>query len=137
MSVSRFGHSATLLKSGQVLISGGSDGNDALDSAELYQPADGTFTSAGKMEDQRSNHTATLLPDGRVLIAGGFNDRYLASAELYDPATGHFSPAASMAVARDEHTATLLDDGQLLVVGGMGGNSGPSQYLDSAEIYTP
>jgi len=90
MALDRYHDTATLLRDGRVLIAGGSTLSSAgTAAAELYDPATGTFGSAGAMTVARSWPTATLLPDGRVLVAGGFtNDSsgsILASAELYTP----------------------------------------------------
>ena len=63
-------HTATLLPIGKVLVAGGSNGSD-LSSAELYDPASGTWTATGSLGTARSFHTATLLPNGKVLVAGG------------------------------------------------------------------
>src|ERR1039458_8144207 len=41
--------------------------------AELYNPATGTFTTTGSLNAARQGDTATLLNNGMVLIAGGFN----------------------------------------------------------------
>ena len=53
-------------------------------SAELYDPASGTWTFAGNVTP-RYAHTATLLPNGMVLVTGGAgaNGNPSASAELY------------------------------------------------------
>ena len=44
-------------------------------SAELYDPATGTFSPTGSMGTPREFQTATRLADGRVLIAGGYHGR--------------------------------------------------------------
>jgi hypothetical protein len=93
MHESRLGHTATLLPGGRVLVAGGTnsviDGGQASASAELYDPATGSWTAtAGMLE--AFGHTATLLGDGTVLVTGGGagGSGPLASAELYDPGTG-------------------------------------------------
>jgi len=75
-----------------VLVVGGqtSDSSAALASAERYNPASNSWSSAGNMSVGRSEFTATLLPTGKVLVAGGEAGVGptlvgLASAELYDP----------------------------------------------------
>ena len=67
-------HTATLLPTGKVLVAGGCRvvGSD-LSSAELYDPATGTWTATGSLGTARQHHTATLLPSGKVLVAGGHN----------------------------------------------------------------
>ncbi len=98
MVAPRASHTATLLPDGGVLVAGGmtsaltsaSGGHDPLASAELYDPASGTWSATASMVDSRSGSTATLLPDRRVLVAGGGgNTGVLASAELYDPGSGN------------------------------------------------
>jgi hypothetical protein len=83
MTVPRAEHTATLLTSGKVLITGGS----GLVTAELYDPEGGIFTPTGDMTTPRSGHTATLLPDGKVLVAGGgrYGAGSVADAEIYHP----------------------------------------------------
>ena len=74
-----------MLPNGKVLVAGGGGTSGTLASAELYDPASGTWTATGSLVTARSVHTATLLPNGKVLVAGGQNGNsaLLASAELY------------------------------------------------------
>ena len=84
LAQSRGGTTATLLRDGRVLFAGGGNcgpGQDGIwASAELYDPATGTFSPTGSMAAPREQHTATLLADGRVLIAGGLSGSSPASA---------------------------------------------------------
>jgi Kelch motif len=90
MSTGRFGHTATLLGNGKVLVAGGYPG--AKSSAELYDPATNTWTLTGSMNTPRYKHTATLLDNGTVLVTGGYSgSAYLSSAELYDPTTSSWA----------------------------------------------
>lgn len=86
--VPRYGHTATSLPDGRVLIAGGLDASESADlSSELYDPKWGTFSPASSLTTPRSEHTAVLLPTGRVLLLGGIDEYYntLASAEEFDP----------------------------------------------------
>jgi hypothetical protein len=135
-------HTATMLTDGRVLVVGGyGDRDEALASAEIYDPTTNTFSATSSLSDARGLHTATRLADGRVLIAGGgpvswlsATARYLAAAELYDPTTGTFSPTGSMTTSRNGHTATLLPDGRVLLAGG---NDFGNHGVASAELYDP
>jgi len=142
LNTARAGHTATLLTSGKVLVVGGNSGrfnSNTLDSAELYDPVNGTWSVTGSLKQSRSYHTATLLPNGLVLVAGGkvvSGQSFVLTrtAELYDPAAGEWRSTGDLNTGRNLHTATLLQNGNVLVAGGAGGNA---ESLDSAELYDP
>jgi N-acetylneuraminic acid mutarotase len=133
MSVARIDHTATRLTNGTVLVAGGNiAGTVYLASAELYDPANGTWTSTGPLRAARTQHTATLLMDGTVLVAGGWGSGGMTpTAELYDPATGDWTLLSTqMTTARYLHTATLLRNGKVLVGGGL-------YSVSTAELFDP
>ncbi|WP_224243718.1 Kelch repeat-containing protein [Hyalangium gracile] len=134
-SAARSQHTATLLSSGQVLLTGGEGTSGALSSSELFDPATGTWTSVGSLGTARSRHTATLLANGQVLVTGGAADGEPSTrAELFDPATQTWSSTSPMNKARRQHTATLLANGRVLVTGGYDGYAGIQGF---AELYDP
>jgi hypothetical protein len=136
LATARYAHTATLLPNGKVLVAGGGGGPDppyVVSSAELYDPATGTWMHSGSLATGRLRHTATLLPNGKVLAAGGLNLTYLSSAELYDPATGTWTATGSLNRGRYVHTATLLPNGKVLATGG---TTNGIHALASAELYS-
>ena len=132
----RYGHTATLLPNGKVLVAGGASSSvTRLTSAELFDPATGLWATTGSMLSGHNRHTATLLPNGKVLVVGTgsiASNGLFHNAELYDPATGVWTPTGAVVTSRDFHGAVLLANGRVLVVGGVG--SGPRT---TAEIYDP
>jgi hypothetical protein len=135
LHTARAAHTATTLRSGQVLIVGGmATGGGGLGTVELFDPTRNTIQELSPLAERRAGHTATLLRDGRVLIAGGYNGEYLRSLEVSDPSARRFRPAGSLVEARSGHTATLLPDGRVLFVGGVGRGW---TFLRSAELYDP
>jgi Kelch motif protein/galactose oxidase-like protein len=145
LATGRSSHTATLLPNGKVLVAGGTNSVSGfpslgtLASAELYDPASGTWIPTGNLAGARTGHQATLLPGGKVLVAGGFYNPpqavgvALATAELYDPVSETWLATGSLGAARSGHTMTLLPSGQVLVAGGSGGGSARA----SAELYHP
>jgi len=143
MTTSRFSHTATLLAhgpaatNGKVLITGGGNDSGDLATAELFDPATGTFTATGAMKEMRSEHTAMLLANGKVLVAGGTDDNV---AELFDPATGAFASTTGALIVggRWGCTATLLKDGTVLIAGGRDDENVFNAFtLNNAELFNP
>ena len=169
MTNPRSSHTATLLTGavchaspvpgwcGKVLIAGGSP----VSTADIYDPATGTWTQGGAMATPRVEHTATQLDApqcgaaspppwcGRVVAAGGrpvnsSGPIWLSSAEVYDPTTGVWTTTGSLSGPRFDHTATLLSGpacagasppaycGKVMVAGGAGQNFSD---LPQAELY--
>jgi hypothetical protein len=141
LTCQRSRHAMAVLPDGRALVVGGNreacEPDGITSSAEVWDPATGTFAGAGDMSTPRAAPSATLLLDGRILVAGGFqgrgDDDILASLETWDPASATFAPAGSLIEARWKHTATRLADGRVLVVGGQG----PRGTVGSAEIWDP
>lgn len=145
MQKPRYGHTATTLQDGTVLVVGGSDDRhfSSLEQVEIFDPTlsagtgstvTGDFVDLDYVGDPivlnhggRVFHTATLMDDGTVAVIGGSPDillgRAIVDAEVYDPVTRRFNPAsfavdAPMLNPRFHHTASKLPNGDVLIAGG-------------------
>lgn len=137
LATERAAHQATLLPSGELLISGGCSGNceQSLNSSERYDPVQKRFRPAATMQTARSGHGAVALADGRVLIVGGWsNGRVTNSAELYDPEQDRFASLEPMPIARAGAAVATLPDGRVLIAGGQTSQFEP---IADAEIFDP
>lgn len=107
------------LLDGRVLLAGGTDRSDTLETTDLFDPADETFTPTGELVVPRRGAFAVTLPDGRVLLAGGTDgsDQQVSMVETWDPATGRWSELGELPVNIAVTSATVLPDGAVLVVG--------------------
>jgi len=121
----------------------------ALATAELYDPATGTWSATGSMVYARFGAPAVTLSDGRVLVVGSgpgvdrgvarVDDKANVTAEIYDPRTGRFALAGSLPgidwaalsplnlkdpggapAPEDPGTLVALADGGALLVGDAG-----------------
>jgi len=138
----RFGHTATLLANGSVLLAGGRAAGPVRNTnanSLLYTPqTNGITATIGQLQLPRSHHTATLLPSGEVLVTGGqglAGQSAFQATEIYDPQTRTWRASTDMPGRRAHHTATLVSGGRVLVVGGRDDNQNPtnSAWLREAD----
>jgi hypothetical protein len=150
LEVPRFGHTATVMGDGRILVVGGktprSEGCetgaapstcfDAVDRVELFDPIVGEVrrVDAGDF-GAVFDHTATLVTGGRILITGGSDGagNLRSDAWLYDPDLEALVPTRAMLHPRARHTATELCDGTVLLVGGDTGE----ETAPPSERYSP
>jgi hypothetical protein len=94
--------SAPLLPDGRVLVPDLTTdaSSNMIGSAELYDPATGTFSQAGPMSRYRFGFTDTLLADGRVLFAGD-------QGPVFGMAVPSFSKQEAAAIDAERSSAEL------------------------------
>jgi hypothetical protein len=151
LDVPRFGHSATVMPDGRILVVGGKRPRgpeaceagsgpevcfEAVSAVEVFDPIAGEVRGVDEgIPGGIHDHTATSVAGGRVLIAGGFDGDGTPrdDAWLFDPQLEALVPTRELTQARARHMATELCDGTVLLVGG---ESSSDQPL-SAERYVP
>lgn len=139
LNIKRFGHTATVLNNGKVLVVGGERDGLRVWQAEIYDPISRTWSQVRQPSDVRKDHEAHLVTldssseKTAVLIFGGLDSgSYTNRAELYDPISNIWSIAPNMNYKRLQHSSSILIDGRVLVTGGF--NPTP---LNTTEIYNP
>ena len=127
-------HTATLLPNGKVLVAGGNNGSGILASAELYDPASGTWTATGSLNTARDLTRRRCCPTARCWWQGDW------IPAAYSRERGTVRPGQRDLECHGQpqhrtlyHTATLLPNGKVLVAGGDDGSS----FFSSAELYDP
>ncbi len=163
----RAGHGAALLADGRVLVVGGINAIPPTEltkllsflatglksSAEIYDPAKGTWSKTSSIRNKSFAPTLVTLKDGKTLVCGGVVLTSIfgiptglvstKTCERFDPKSDKWSSAASMKVARTMHgpCTVLMPDGRVLSCGGVSVNfTLTKQSIDTladAEAYDP
>ncbi|MEM7235605.1 MAG: kelch repeat-containing protein, partial [Planctomycetota bacterium] len=128
LSDTRVFHTATLLKDGKVLITGGAERGDYVfrtnstsggitirRDAYVFDPFSRTVENVGNMNSNRALHSAVLLETGDVLIAGGQVEinadgeiTISGTAELYHPDSQTFEAVGNLISPREALAMQLI-----------------------------
>ena len=121
MAEAREWHSTALLPNGKVLVVGGHTSVPSLtfsQTAELYDPATGTWTTAATpLATARSQHAMELLPGGNaVLMIGGVNRQgFVTTAEVF-AVDGSATTSMPISISGNLFRSALLTDGSVLAL---------------------
>ena len=138
MTTPRYGHTATTLANGKVLVTGGmGPAGTALATAELYDPTANTWTLTNSLPSPSYLHSAICLTSGSVLVAGGLNGlnptwTVLAASVEYNPTTNVWEHASTYNVGR--YSTTLigpLTGNKAFMLGGL--TAAPDLYLEDTD----
>lgn len=136
-----YGHTATTLNSGLILVIGGSTSS----TAELFDPSSNEWTPIESSGDRRYyGHSSTLLDDDRVLVTGGVSivngvpDTGSTETSVCNALIFAWQSQKSIDTAsRGFHSSTSLDEKTVLIVGGAReANDGTLQSLQDAWTYS-
>lgn len=162
MTSKRMNHTATVLPNGKVLLVGGISHNrvpygalyapewEPTATAEIFDPATGTFTPTGSLQLPRTGHDAILLPTGQVQVVGGWTRMevladgtpeyfYQNSVETYDPGLGTWKVTdllmnGDVSYGLDSPKQVLQADGGVFLAGKPIFNSAPAPTLSQTSI---
>lgn len=130
----RVGHSATLLNSGRVLISGGLEVGSLfgiplpsiVNTCRRYNPSNNSMMSTASFSGNRALHSQLLLSDGRALAAGGAdgdvltqNFHSLDTARVYNESSNTWTNVSSLPEVRT-FPSLVETGGKVFVVSGVG-----------------
>jgi hypothetical protein len=95
MSTGRYWGVLAVLHDGRILLAGGENSAAAASSAEIFDPATGTWSNAHALNDpNRDLANAVTLSSGRVLVFGSLSSSDK-TAEVYDSATNTWTNTAT------------------------------------------
>ena len=112
-------HTSTLLSNGEVLITGGFDGNQARDEVYVFNLQNGWRTLSSTLSVAVSSHRAVIV-NGKVYIYGGFNIplfEFSDKLDIYDPALDDINPLTVGPLACSQF-AMVAFNSTILITGG-------------------
>jgi len=121
MAEGREWHTAALLPNGKVLVVGGYTAIPSTtfsQTAELYDPAVGTWTTAATpLSAARAQHAMELLPGGTaVLVIGGVNSQgFVSTAEVFS-VDGTGTTSMPISITGNLFRSAMLADGSVLAL---------------------
>lgn len=145
MNVGRALHTATLLPDGRVLIAGGSDSVEAIDSLALFDPATLTFTELDNVLPHRRYGHVAVLGEDAVYLIGGFDGfamlSYVVAVSPDDfsvtDVSGRMGHESEMLETRLYPTVSELTTGGWLIAGGQTGSLSTNEFLTACEVFDP
>jgi N-acetylneuraminic acid mutarotase len=112
-------HTSTLLSNGEVLITGGFDGNQARDEVYVFNLQNGWRTLSSTLSVAVSSHRAVIV-NGKVYIYGGFNIplfEFSDKLDIYDPALDDINPLTVGPLACSQFSMVEFNS-TILIAGG-------------------
>ncbi len=160
MGTPRVLHGAALMADGRVMVAGGTDTlssnvtdvvTGTLNSAEIYNPATGSWSGTASIGGRRLAPALSLLPNGQVMVSGGVQIGFffgipvsaVSTTNVQRWSNGGWSSGPNMAQGRAGHqyNQVRLNDGRILMTGGVNvpsllgaTNAAP---INGAELYNP
>ena len=130
-------HTATLMQNGEVLISGGFDGNAARSEVYVYNRQNGLRTLTTSLTTAVSAHSALEL-NGKVYIYGGFNIpnfEYSNILDVYNPTTDQVQLLNTGPVGTSSFSMIAFDSLLLIAGGNKLLPSGAFGVTDETNVY--